>query len=596
MRIKNFTFLVYLPVVFCDVTFRLIAPKGKPSVIVGDTAYIMDVHEFPVFKTTVKVKAPVKYFYSIDYSNTNESHLGVQQEQFERELESGEETLNEFFNRKITVKEHPALPRAYDKYPKYNPSKLFDDTHVATVLINCDVAAINNLHQNPTSEEKIHGVEFIYATPWSVRTFKNATVGISGQSTLYAAKLSYKVSNLKSDNSKELYKRTGIKLRAEHMDASFLRDKIYSDILYSLGVPTPQNKFARLYINGDAIGLFDLSDSVSNQRYLRETLNDGTKFDVENPLYKADYYPPDAWGDLGYYGDEPDNLKYAIYYYKGKSMDSLDQDLAYQRSLEMNKEYLIPFLKQISQYPGGNLNFDIEMFLKFMAMEFMGGAVDNYWNRPGNFYLYKNMNYNNGQWLFLDSDFHYSFGIGGDKLNEYLSSTVDGFTSVNDEDGIGPERPLLDNIRKNPDNEKLFTEILTTLIKTSFHVDAIFPRIDSLAELIREDAIWDFTLPRVSGYPGAEDLQFTEADFENQINNMEPGCEELQVNIPLKCWIKNRGLNTASQLGIEYPNTPDNSKGTVETLVQSNEKDAASRTQVSMLTMVIITLTFTLLF
>jgi len=280
-------------------------------------------------------------------------------------------------------------------------------------------------------------------------------------------------------------------------------------------------------------------------------------------------------------------------------MESLDEDNAYQRSMEMNKQHLIPFLKQISEYPDNKLNFDVEMFLKFMAMEFMGGAIDNYWNRPGNYYLYKNMNYNDGQWLFLDSDFHYSFGIGGSLLSEYLASNIDGFTSVNDEDGIGPERPLLDNIRKNPDNEKYFKEVFARLINTSFHVDAIFPRIDSLAELIRDDALWDYDLPRVSGYPGAENFQYTASDFDNQINNIESGCETSAATIPLKCWIKNKGLNVASELGIDYPKTPDSSKGTVETLVQTNEKDAAiskAQASTSMFTISIVTILFTLLF
>jgi len=280
MRIKNFVFLSFLPVALSDVTFRLIAPKGKPFVVVNNKSYPMEVHEFPVYKAKVKVKTPVKYFYSVDYSGTNESYKGTVQENFDRNLESGEETLNEFFERKITTKTHPALPKAYEAYENYNPSKLFDDTHVATVLINCDADAISKLHQDPTSENKIQGVEFIYATPYSVRTFSNATLGISGQSTIYAAKLSYKISNLKGDKNKELYKRTGIKLRAEHMDPTFLRDKIYSDILNSLGVPTPQNKYARVFINGDPIGLFDLSDNVSNKRYLRETLNKGSKYDI----------------------------------------------------------------------------------------------------------------------------------------------------------------------------------------------------------------------------------------------------------------------------------------------------------------------------
>jgi len=86
----------------------------------------MEVHEFPVYKVKVDVDPPVHYFYSIDYSNTSEAEKGIVQEQFDRILESGEETLNEFFNRKITVKTHPILPKAYNKYPQFNPSKLFD--------------------------------------------------------------------------------------------------------------------------------------------------------------------------------------------------------------------------------------------------------------------------------------------------------------------------------------------------------------------------------------------------------------------------------------------------------------------------------------
>ncbi|ORX42202.1 hypothetical protein BCR36DRAFT_407122 [Piromyces finnis] len=571
MKIKNLPLLSFLPGVLSNVSFRIIAPKGKPSVIIGSTVYPMGLHEFPVYEVSIDIDLPVRYFYSIDYSDTNEADKGVVQEEFDRVKESGEETLNEFFNRKITVKTHPNLPKAYDKYPNFSPSKLFDDTSISTVIINGDPKAIKALHKDPTSDEKIHNIEFIYATPYSVRSFKNATLSIAGQTTKYASKLSYKISNLKNDKNKELYKRTSIKLRAEHMDPTYLRDKIYSDILNSLGVPCAQNKFTRVYINGDPIGLFDLSDNVANNRYLRETLNNGKKFANENIMFKADYYPPVAWGDLGYYGNDPYSKKYDIYYYKGGDIDDLDEDQAYDKNINMIKQYLIPFLKEINEYPkSGSLNLDIEMFLKYMAMEFVSGAVDNYWNRPGNYYIMKNMNSNDGKWLFLDSDFHFSFGIGGSKLSKYLSSSINTYTSVYDEDDIGTSRPILDNIRKNPDNEKTFKDIFIRLINTAFHVDALFPRIDSLAELIRDDVAWDLTLPRVSGYSDAEDLQYTINDFEKQINRDDTECDKKYI-ISLKCWIRHKGINIASQFGIEYPDSPDYSKGVVETLVQSNE-------------------------
>jgi len=591
MRIKNLVYLPFLPVALSKVTFRLIAPKGKPSVIVNNKSYEMEVHEFPVYKATVDVNAPVSYSYTINYEGTNEASKGVVLEKFERKLESGDHTLNEYFDRKITTKTHPSLPKAFESYPNYSPSKLYDDTHVATVIINGDKNQFSQLHRDPTADFKVRGAEFIYATPFSVRSFSNATISISGQSTLYAAKLSYKVSNLKNDKNKELYKRTGIKLRAEHMDPSFLRDKIYTDMLNSLGVPTPQNKFCRVFINGDAIGLFSLSDNVSNKRYLRETLNRGTKFDIENPIYKADYFPPTAIGDLSYVDNNPGNEKYNIYYYKGESMDELgNEEQKYSRNLEMNKEHLIPLLQQISQYPQNkNLNMDIEMFLKFMAMEYMGGAVDNFWSRPGNYYLFKNLNFNDGEWLFLDSDFHYSFGIGGEGLNNYLACTIDEYASLNQE--VPPERPLLDNIRKVKENEDYFKNIFIRLINTAFHVDAVFPRLESLAELIREDVEWDLTLPRVSGYTGAEDFKFTISDFEQQIKDEDDNCTNQENLIPLRCWIRNKGNNIAKELGIEYPKAPDRSMGDVETLVQTESSSILSFKTSITLTLICIILT-----
>jgi len=87
----------------------------------------MEVKEYPVYQVKVKsAKAPVHYCYSIDYSGTDYSSKGVVREQIDRVLNSGDETLNEFFDRSITVKEHPALPKAYPSFERYSPSKLYD--------------------------------------------------------------------------------------------------------------------------------------------------------------------------------------------------------------------------------------------------------------------------------------------------------------------------------------------------------------------------------------------------------------------------------------------------------------------------------------
>lgn len=571
MKLLNIIALTaYLPLTLSKVTFKLITPVGNPSVVVDGKSYSMKKAEFPVYEVEVDKNAPLSYHYKIDYTGTKLEAQGVEEESITRKLEKGKETtLNEYFNRAITVKTHPKLPRAYQAYPGYSASKLYDDTHVSTVMLYADAKEIEKLNKDPTNEDlKVYGGQFIYATPHSVRSFQNVTIGISGQSTVYAAKLSYKISNLKNEKKKELYKRTGIKLRAEHMDPSFLRDKIYTDILNSLGVPTPQSKFTRLFINDEPIGLFVLSDNVNNKRYLRETLNNGVKWDVNNYPFKADYFPPTAYGDLGYYG--PSSDMYGIYYFKGEDDDAGNINVD-ELNDQMVNSHVIPFLKEISDYPKTKiLKFDLEMFLKFMAAEYIAGAVDNYWARPGNFFIFKNMNFNNGYWYFLDSDFHYSFGIGSDATMEYLNSTIDNYASINSE--VDPSRPLLDNIRSIAKNDSYFKNVFSRLLSTAFNTAAIFPRIDSLAELIRDDVEWDFTLPRVSKYPDAEDFKPTMDEFNIQTKNEDSGGRTDEL--PLKFWIRERGLNLAAELGIDYPANVDYSLGSVDTLVQTSDASA----------------------
>jgi len=76
----------------------------------------MKVEQYPVYSVTVNINAPVSYHYV----------LGSEEESFTRTLSSGITTLNEFFNRKVTVKKHPELPLAYENFSTLKKSKLFD--------------------------------------------------------------------------------------------------------------------------------------------------------------------------------------------------------------------------------------------------------------------------------------------------------------------------------------------------------------------------------------------------------------------------------------------------------------------------------------
>jgi spore coat protein CotH len=434
------------------VTFKVIAISGTPSVVISSKKYVMNVEEYPVYSVTINdVYAPVKYHYII----------GKEEEKFTRIVDS-DSTLNEFFNREVTVKKHPLLPKAFETLSTLKKSKLFDDTHIDTIVLQGKKNDFDKLNANPSSDKKID-VKVIFVSPYTVKVFQNGAIKISGQSTKYNKKLSYRLSGLKTDDDKELFGRTAVKLRSEYGDASFMREKTYFDILNAIGVPTSQSKFVRVFLNETPAGLFLMTDDFSNKSFLKSTFNNGKKFDVDNAVFKVN-----SGGDLSYKsftvnGSEP-------YSYKG--------DIKNADNKKMINEILVPFMKEVDKYPETKkISLDVQAFLKNMAMEYLAYGTDNYWMVQGNYFIFKNMAAN--KWFFIDSDFDMTFGVSNPE--KCVNTSLDDYVLIKNK---GSSRPLIDNLRKNSSNDRYLREAVEKIVKSTFNIDALGPRLDSFAELI----------------------------------------------------------------------------------------------------------------
>ncbi|ORX85849.1 coth-domain-containing protein [Anaeromyces robustus] len=509
------------------VTFKVIAVSGTPYVVVNKKKYSMKVEEYPIYSVTVNdVNAPVEYHYI----------LGSEEEKFTRTADS-DTTLNDFFNRSVTVKKHPLFPMAYETYSTLKKSKLYDDTFVATFLIEGKKSEIDYLHSHPNEEKKFN-CTITYVSPYGIKVFQNGGIKISGQSTKYNKKLSYKISGLKLDNDKELYSRTGLKLRGEYGDPSFLREKTYFDMLNSLGVPTSQSKFARLYINKTPVGLFLVTDDFSNKHFLKSVFNKGKKFEAENAIIKVN-----SGGDLSYKGTSKDVLE--PYSYKGDNEAAKDSS---SKGLQKIKELLVPFLKDADNYPTKKkLNFDIKAFLRAMALEYLAHGTDNYWMVQGNYFMFRNNA--TEQWHFIDSDFDMTFGHGSP--DKCLSTTLDNYVLVKNK---GDSRPFIDNIRKVKENDDYLKSAVKRLVQTAFNINAAGPRIESFAELIKEDAKWDFGLKRMNTYSGdheVKDKPHTISDFER-----ETGKTSTSYPWAIQKWILDRSKKVASIYKFDIPSMP----------------------------------------
>lgn len=107
-----------------------------------------------------------------------------------------------------------------------------------------------------------------------MKSFENITLAVSGHSTRSYDKLSYKVKLQKGD---DLYDYRRIKLRSMSTDASYMREEIAYDIAKSIGMPTSEYSYVRVYFNEQAIGLFGLGEVLKNP-WPKNEFNSGKKY------------------------------------------------------------------------------------------------------------------------------------------------------------------------------------------------------------------------------------------------------------------------------------------------------------------------------
>jgi len=189
--------------------------------------------------------------------------------------------------------------------------------------------------------------------------------------------------NIKLD--KKFLGRKNIRLRPDDSDKSHLHSKISCDIANRMGVPSIQASFARLYMNGEYWGLYTLLDAIKPS-WIKNTFNPsekeittlfqckdrGMNFKVgsSNKCYNAnDDYP---------------------------KMDVLEEFIK-----EANKCKTATELEEI---------MDVEVFLKYMAFEWLIGSSDQFLVNGHNFYLYKRET--DGKWLIIEHDYDNTFGTG----------------------------------------------------------------------------------------------------------------------------------------------------------------------------------------
>ncbi|KAG0346989.1 hypothetical protein BG004_000339 [Podila humilis] len=530
--------LALASVAVADITFNVV---GYPSSSTGAfgvsvagqiTKLSSNESTFPVWSGTVPgTNRSVEYF----YVELSPSDTPVKTEAFIRTLNDTKatSTLNEFFERPVTVWQLPKIPYTYlATFP--SKTKAFKQKQIATIHVTGPASQISELLANPENG-KDYRVDFRFINSKTIHSVRNVTLKTSGKSSKAHSKQAFKF-KFDTDYNQTFFHRPNIKLRSMVMDPTMMREKLYIDMLNSAGIPTQQGAWVRLFMNDEPYGLYLMVEDIKKS-FLKQTVHGG-----DNTIQRGSLVQGNAF------------IKKASLDYEGPLTKDYDSDCYVSQNLGTNPpeeplKELISLMADLKSFdpaaPGAvpfwnETRLDLDGVLRNMALEYLGAAFDNYWMSASNYFIYKNPTMGpTGKWQWLPTDFDGTFGNGSPL------STVDTYKNWYDFK-TGGDHPLVSKlILQNKEINVLFEQTLKELVSTAFKPEAMIPRIQTYNKMLSLDAQWDLSLTRKS--PGINN-GFTFDDFNNNVN-----IPTKDMSFGLIPFVQQMSDHVATELGFTIP-------------------------------------------
>ncbi len=358
-----------------------------------------------------------------------------------------------------------------------NPARgrVYNDSTLITVSINLPADSLTALYL-PGNECSDH--EYPVTLIWSDGVLPNDTilnVGLrfKGNTSRFSKKKSFKLSFNTFKSGRNFYDIEKLNLNGEHNDPSVIREKLFWDAMYKINAPALRCNYVKLFVNGRYFGLY------INIENLDELFTQSRFGNSNGNLYKC-YYG----ANLNYKG-----VNENLYKFSGTFCGKTQRVYELQNNISIdNYQILADFINNLNNLPQDTLfaskiqkYFNVEGYLKILALEVASGHWDNYvWNN-NNFFLYENTYTNQIEYMSYDAD--NTFGIGWSS-DDWATKNVYQFNSAQN-------RPLYSKILAVPEFKNKFDYYLNKIATSIYDTSIIFSRIDSIHNQIWAAAVAD---------------------------------------------------------------------------------------------------------
>jgi len=517
--------------------------------------------------------------------------LNGKAEGFTRKLPAGELTThNEFFGRKETVSPLKGMGYPIDK-PQWTRSigktEVFDDSYIPTVILD-DGSRDFFITGNDT------WVLGRFTLVLKDEIFTEENVPTKAQNR-YHDKFQWRVKL-----EKKIHKRKVFKFRSNSADPTFFRQSLYADMVAAVGNPVHNQVIVRAYLSdGTPIGLYLMIEVTSSKSFI-----------------KSQFYGNEETGKI----TAPQQLGFPLDCSTGADFRIGSTFSAFQYSKGENNEkikFLTDAMHKVDVKNEASVKkfskewFDLDVFFRALALEYLTGNWDSYWMLTTNFVMYddpEESTKNTFKYYFIDQDFDLTFGLN---ILENINTWGVKFpyqsykTLVNRKWNIdqydGPNREAIDLFLRGGVTTQMFENHLIDIVKHVFNPVAAGRRINEYVRRYSSEVEWDYGLERlhIHNNPNKTTYTWNMVDFRE---NLEKTPKE---NTPwgLKQWISMRANAVANEFKFEWDQVPldpvekiislKNEENTANLVNSNSESDGAisnNMTSIAFTVMILVTI------
>ncbi|KAI8369366.1 coth protein-domain-containing protein [Radiomyces spectabilis] len=458
-----------------NVTFKVIAPGSKTVQVSvnGVTTNLKATDpDVPYFVGEADLSGDAKYKYVADGKS----------ESFDRALDQGRSsTRNDFFGREVTYANIPDLPHPIPDHPwtreGNEDAPMWDSNYIPSIFITGDSSDMEHLVKNVS--KKKYPAKFTFIGPDQVHVFENISFGLHKPGKKKNNSKQTWVWQLNGDD--HLYNRNWFKIRHMEEDPTQMREKLYADILHSLGTYANRANMVRFFINGEGFGTFNMLDDVIMYSYINAMFYDG-----KPPKQMGALYDGSTGADFQYWTSDDDNY-WSFIPAEGSPKDP-------SGLVPLTKAFNQTNTKDDAQIQKFSEMFDVDQFLRFMVVEYLTADWDGYWYMQTNDGAYQDPNDN--KWYYLGQDFDATFGVNLPDGRDYVKKSYKEFPKMY------PGAVLINRLLENQKLQNNFETYLKNTVEILFNNVTLTNRILKYHNFIAPDLKWDRSIKQQS--PGID--------------------------------------------------------------------------------------------